>query len=138
MEINIRKLAISDQEKVEGLFLAKSSILKWNFPKFLDHSDCFGIVLEKNSQIIGFGALIRYNTPLHGTIGRLEDIFVHPDHQKKGYGKKIINELILLGEQLKLLQIVLTSNPKRAAARHLYTSLGFDLHETGIFVKNLS
>lgn len=137
MTANIRPTKITDKEKIEELFLAKNSTLKWDFLKFINHPDNFAAVLEENTQIIGFGALIRYHTPLHGIIGRLEDIFIHPNFQKKGYGKQIIAELIEIGENLKLQQIVLTSNPKRLAARHIYESLEFVLYETGVFVKNL-
>lgn len=133
---NLRPIEVEDSDGIKALFLEKNSKLKWDFSKFLNHPDCFAVVAMKNRNIVGFGALIRYHTPLHGIIGRLEDIFVHPDYRGKSHGENIVKELMRLGQKLKLEQIVLTSNPKRQIARHIYLSLGFNLYETGLFVKN--
>lgn len=136
MSVTIRMFKAKDREAVEGLFLEKNSQLKWNFFEFLLNSNYSNIVAEKNGVIIGFGTLIKYHTASNGRVGRLEDIFVHPDHQGRGYGKMIVKELTSLGERLLLNKIFLTSNRERAAARHIYESLGFVLYETGVFVKN--
>jgi N-acetylglutamate synthase-like GNAT family acetyltransferase len=133
----IRELTGKDRKEVEHLFSTQGEVLLWDFNSFVEHPDCFGVVLEISEIIFGFGALIRYITPKHGLIGRLEDVLIHSDFQSGGLGKLIIDELITLGEKLQLRQIVLTSNPKREAARHIYVSRGFVLYETGVFVRNI-
>jgi N-acetylglutamate synthase-like GNAT family acetyltransferase len=133
----VRELSKEDKGSVEDLFSADGANLLWNFESFIKHPDCFGVVLEINKRIVGFGSLIRYITPRHGLIGRLEDILVHPNFREGGLGKLIIDRLIALGEEFKLKQIVLTSNPKRDTARHIYLSRGFILYKTGVLVKNI-
>jgi GNAT superfamily N-acetyltransferase len=133
----VRELSKEDKRSVEDLFSDDGANLLWNFESFIKHPDCFGVVLEINKRIVGFGSLIRYITPRHGLIGRLEDILVHPNFRGSGLGKLIIDGLISLGEELRLKQIILTSNPRRDIARYIYISRGFFLYETGVFVKNI-
>lgn len=134
---NIRLIKKEDKNAIAELFKLKNTNLEWDYEEFYEHPNCYAVVLIKDEQIIGFGALIEYMTPKHGKIGRLEDILVHPEHEGHGYGKLLIHTLIQSGINIKLKQIVLTSNPKREVARHIYTKFGFELYETGVFIKNL-
>lgn len=135
MITEIRAINDNDQTEIEELFLLKNSHLKWHFTEFLQDKNCHALVFCENQKIVGFGALICYHTPLHGKIGRLEDIFINPEFRGKGYGKKIIKSLVEIGTTLKLNHLTLTSNQTRLLARQIYIDLGFEKYETEVFVK---
>lgn len=137
MTTEIRAITTSDQTAIEELFLLKNSQLGWQFVEFIQDTNCHAIIVCEDHKIVGFGALICYHTPLHGKIGRLEDIYIHPNFQEKGYGTQIIKTLVDMGTTLKLNKLTLTSNPTRLSARKIYLSLGFKKYETDVFVKQL-
>jgi GNAT superfamily N-acetyltransferase len=73
-----------------------------------------GCIEEK---IVGVGYLIEKE------IGGL---YVHPDFQRKGYGEKIVLQLIDFARLKKLDYVWLHSTP---TARNFYLNLGFELQE---------
>ena len=99
--------------------------------------NCHCLVIEHDKKIIGFGSIIIFLTPVHGHKGRIEDIIIHKDHRRQGLGKKLVQELIKIAKDKKIKSIHLTSSPKRVEARNLYKILGFEQHDTGVFVLNL-
>lgn len=68
--------------------------------------------------------LSTYNKPY----GIIDDVVVHGDYRGYSLGRLLTEALIGSAKTLGLKKIILSSNPdnpKRAAARHLYQSLGF-------------
>jgi N-acetylglutamate synthase-like GNAT family acetyltransferase len=128
MLIITRSVKILDKNKIEKLFLTKNIRLKWNFFEFMRKPECFAIVAENNKQIIGFGTLTIDISPLQGKTGRLEDIFIHPNHRKTSCKEQIIKKLIYLGEKINLDQFILKEDYKMAEL------LGFE-PSNGDFIK---
>ncbi len=98
-----------------------------------DHR-CHCVVLEDEEKVIGFGSLIVSLTAVNGYVGSIENVIVHEAYRGKGFGRKIMRELLDIAKKEKLKHVSLTSNPDRTAARNLYRSLGFQLWDTGYFV----
>jgi GNAT superfamily N-acetyltransferase len=73
------------------------------------------LVLKLGDEICGTGFL--YEEELGG-------VYVHPDHQRKGYGYKIVRELLQLAQKQKLKRVWLDATP---IAKPLYDKLGFIL-----------
>jgi len=94
-------------------------------------------VVESGGKIIGFGSISIYRAAVQGIIGAIHDIVVDGDYWGRGLGKEIMKRLILKAESRRVKSINLTSNPKRAAARKMYLSLGFEIKDTGYFEKKL-
>jgi ribosomal protein S18 acetylase RimI-like enzyme len=105
--------------------------------KALCESSTKCLVIENNSEIIGFGSLVPYYLPTVGEIGRIEDIIIDENYRGQGLGKKLISEIIKFAREYKILKLQLTSNPQRLAARNLYQDLGFQIKDTDVFVLDL-
>jgi len=67
----------------------------------------------------------------------VEDMIVDDAHRGKGYGKKMLLELIDWAKKEGIDTIELTSNPKRIAANELYKKAGFKLHPTNHYLYNI-
>ncbi|MFZ2803876.1 MAG: GNAT family N-acetyltransferase [Patescibacteria group bacterium] len=65
--------------------------------------------------------------------GRIEDVVVHPEFRGKGIGRGLIEQLIGHARRNEYELLSLTSSPKREAANHLYTNLGFERYETNVY-----
>lgn len=61
------------------------------------------------------------------TIGCVEDVFVSPAEQGRGYGKLMMTTLIAEARRRGLDRLELTSRPFRENANRLYRTLGFTL-----------
>jgi len=68
----------------------------------------------------------------------IEDMIVDESQRGKGYGRKILKNLISWAKSQKCETIELTTNPKRIAANELYKSEGFKLHETNHYLFTLN
>lgn len=130
-----RKLEEGDIPGVEKLF--KELVGSQKPPKIASlsaDSRTICLVAELAGEIIGFGCLSVYRTPTMGETGRIEDLIVSKNARGKGYGEKIMRELIAAGQKSGIKKISLTSNPMRKAARKLYRKLGFQKIMTDTFV----
>ena len=65
-------------------------------------------------------------------------MIVDEDQRGKGFGKKLIDSLINWAKDNKVEIIELTSNPARIAANELYKKVGFILHPTNHYLKNIN
>jgi len=64
----------------------------------------------------------------------VEDMIVDENCRGKGYGRKILKDLIQWAKSKNVEVIELTTNPKRIAANELYKSEGFALHPTNHYL----
>lgn len=82
----------------------------------------YTLVLEYNGTIIGTGTLLRSN---------ILGVFIHPSHQRKGFGKLIMQKLeeqaILNGENI----IILTSTP---ISHRFFESINYTILEEHYFM----
>lgn len=129
-----RKLKLTDKKEIEKIFeQLVGEKVKVNIKSLLEDKGANCIVLEEDKKLIGFASLIVHAVPSEGSVARVEDVIILDTHRGKGYGKKIMEELIKIAKKKKVKKINLTSNPKRVEARNLYASMGFELYETGVF-----
>jgi GNAT superfamily N-acetyltransferase len=68
-------------------------------------------------RLIGCGYLIKEE---------IGGIFVHPDYQKRGYGKQILDYLLQQAKTKKLIQVWLDATP---IAKDMYLKAGFEVVE---------
>lgn len=67
----------------------------------------------------------------------IEDVVVSEAYRGQGVARRLLEAAI--AEMPKEAQFIsLTSNPRREAARHLYTSLGFEPRDTVVFRRTLT
>ena len=90
----------------------------------------------ENGKLLGMGWLFPRQTLLRRQ-AVVEDMIVDEEHRGKGYGEKILRDLIAWGKEVGMDTIELTTNPKREAANSLYKKVGFWLHETNHYLLKL-
>lgn len=89
-------------------------------------------------KLIGMGWIFPRQTALRKQ-AVVEDMIVDNAYRGKGYGEKILLELLDWARKEDMDTIELTTNPARVAANALYQKVGFQLHPTNhylYFVKN--
>ena len=134
----IRTLKQEDSPRLLSLFLdLTSNPINFQIEAVLTDPNCHAIVLEDDGELVGFAALIMYQVPTKGRVGKIEDVVVAKAFQGQGLGGTLMDELIEVARKKGLQNITLTSNPKREPARKLYLKKGFQLLETGVFLLRL-
>src|SRR3989344_2995630 len=87
------------------------------------------ITLEENRQKIGRGFLYLLTNDLHQEpFGFIEDVFVEEAFRGRGFGEKIVAELITEAKKNKCYKLICTSRFSNDRAHHLYEKLGFKKH----------
>lgn len=92
--------------------------------------------IKKGGKLIGMGWIFPRQTLLrHQAV--IEDMIVDEKERGKGYGEKILHQLIAWAKKSGVEVIELTTNPKRVAANSLYQKADFKLHETNHYLLKL-
>lgn len=102
------------------------------FQELIDNPLLDMYFLEVEGKIVGMGSLHYVKTPVKKSAW-LESMVVHPEHQRKGYGKKITNHIISEARKKGVNYIELTSRPSRVAANIFYQKMNFELRNTGVY-----
>lgn len=84
-------------------------------------------------KLIGMGWIFPRQTLLRRQ-AVVEDMIVDNTYRGKGYGQKILLELIDWAKKEHMDVVELTTNPKRIAANELYKKVGFRLHPTNHYL----
>lgn len=95
--------------------------------------DGFVSRIYEGDKLIGMGWIFPRQTMLRRQ-AVVEDMIVDNDYRGKGYGKKMLLELLDWAKQENMDMIELTSNPARIAANELYKKVGFTLHPTNHYL----
>lgn len=89
-------------------------------------------LFELEGRIAGMASLHYMETLAKKSVW-VEDVVVHPDHQGKGLGKKIMKHVVGEAKKKGVKHIDLTSSPKRIAANKLYQKLNFEPRDTNVY-----
>ena len=89
------------------------------------------VVAVESNQVIATASLILEHKFLHrgGTIGHIEDVATHPDHQGKGAGSAVVRALVELARQSGCYKVILSCNDQNLA---FYSKVGFHRHDNGM------
>src|SRR3989344_5158851 len=89
--------------------------------------------IHDGERLVAMGWIFSRQTLLrHQAV--VEDMIVDENCRGKGYGRKILRDLIRWAKSKGVEVIELTTNPKRIAANELYKSEGFILHPTNPYL----
>lgn len=130
----IRKITAADFEFIYQLYMHPGTN-PWLLYEMMDKDSFRSIfnelldkdiiyLYEENGTAVGMFKLIRLQHRC-SHIAYLGGLAVHPDFSGKGYGKKIMQEIIELGRQLGLLRIELSAAVVNDKAIRLYEKNGF-------------
>lgn len=89
------------------------------------------VAVDEAGQIMGTASLILEHKFIHkgGTIGHIEDVAVHPNHEGKGVGSAVVRALIELARHSGCYKVILSCNDQNIA---FYSKLGFRRHDNGM------
>jgi len=95
--------------------------------------DVFVSKIYDGEKLVGMGWIFPRQTMLRRQ-AVVEDMIVDNAYRGKGYGKKILLDLLDWAKKEGMEMVELTTNPKRVAANELYKSVGFVLHPTNHYL----
>lgn len=82
--------------------------------------------LVLNNEIIGFSCCVLTEHPKEL---KLDKLYLHPHHQRKGYGAILVDDVKQYMRQLRLEQLTLTVNKNNASAIAAYQRYGFTISD---------
>lgn len=77
-------------------------------------------VVEQGAEFVAYGVIWFIVDELH-----IGNIAVHPDHQGKGIGRRMMHYILEEGRRRSMASVMLEVRPSNLPARALYESLGF-------------
>ena len=82
--------------------------------------------------IVGIALMCTYKV-ISGHKGWIEDVVVDEKWRGQGMGKQLMEKLLEVAREQGLSEVLLFSAPHRQAAIGLYTGLGFERRESGLY-----
>ena len=114
-----------------------ADIHQWAIDEVLSQGNAFICACcWEDEKLIGMASLATYKA-ISGYKGMVEDVVVSEAFRGKGLGRKLMERLIAESRNLQLSEILLFSGHHRKPAIALYTSLGFNLKNSGLYTLKL-
>ncbi|MBR9704384.1 GNAT family N-acetyltransferase [Candidatus Pacearchaeota archaeon] len=130
----IRKAKTKDY--LEVLILLKQLFFKNNLAEKKTKEIFLKAILDKNSiqlvkvfndKIIGYCCVVfREDIQSGGMVGYLSELIIDENYRKMGFGKKLLNEIIIESKKIGCKEIQFPSTFKRKRAHKFYESLDFN------------
>lgn len=131
------KLSSSDIKQIKRLVAQLDSTAVFKPGVFYKaQEDGYVNLIRIDKKIIGLGWIFPRQTLLRKQ-AVVEDMIVDQDYRGRGYGERILLNLIAWARKKGIEVVELTTNPKRIAANNLYKKFGFKLHITNHYLLNL-
>ena len=132
--MNIRKLEKNDINQVIEIW---TNSFSRNFdkpinPNYLSDPNSITIVMSEENIVIGV-ATLHIIKKLTRILGLIEDVAVNEDYRGLGIGKKLVKELIKIGNEKNCDKIVLSSSEKNSK---FYEKIGFQKNELQMVIRN--
>ncbi|MBR3163522.1 MAG: ribosomal protein S18-alanine N-acetyltransferase [Clostridia bacterium] len=123
MKIEINKMSVSDLDLIAEKLYEEFDDL-WNYNVFkseLESENSKYIVAKQNDEIIGYAGIW-----IAIDIAHITNIVVKKDMRRTGIGSLLLQELINMCKELKILEITLEVNEHNSNAISLYKKFGFE------------
>jgi ribosomal-protein-alanine N-acetyltransferase len=132
--MEIRKLENNDINQVIKIW---TNSFSRNFdkpinPNYLSDPNSITIVISEEKIIVGV-ATLHIIKKLTRILGLIEDVAVNEDYRGLGIGKKLVKELIKIGNEKNCDKIVLSSSEKNSK---FYEKIGFQKNELQMVIRN--
>lgn len=141
--MKIRKLLIDDIETCSKLLIATYNPSPWNnhwteetakryLLEFTSNDRFIGFVIEENDQIVGAMFAHRKVWWTNDEIF-IDELFIHPDQQGRGYGQLLMEKVEELSKELGLGGVTLLTN-SHLPAKLFYENKGYVVAENIVFM----
>lgn len=132
--MKIRKLEKNDFDQVIEIW---TNSFSKNFdkpinPNYLSDPNSITIVMSEENIVIGV-ATLHIIKKLTRILGLIEDVAVSENYRGQGIGKKLVKELIKIGNEKNCDKIVLSSSEKNSK---FYEKIGFQKNELQMVIRN--
>ena len=132
--MKIRRLEKNDFDQVIEIW---TNSFSKNFdkpinPNYLSDPNSITIVIAEENIIIGV-ATLHIIKKLTRVLGLIEDVAVNENYRGQGTGKKLLKELIKIGNEKNCDKIVLSSSEKNSK---FYEKIGFQKNELQMVIRN--
>ena len=132
--MKIRKLEKNDINQVIEIW---TNSFSRNFdkpinPNYLSDPNSITIVMSEENIVIGV-ATLHIIKKLTRILGLIEDVAVNKNYRGLGIGKKLVKELIKIGNEKNCDKIVLSSSEKNSK---FYEKIGFQKNEVQMVIRN--
>ena len=132
--MKIRKLEKNDFDQVIEIW---TNSFSKNFdkpinPNYLSDPNSITIVIAEENIIFGV-ATLHIIKKLTRILGLIEDVAVNENYRGQGTGKKLLKELIKIGNEKNCDKIVLSSSEKNSK---FYEKIGFQKNELQMVIRN--
>lgn len=113
---------------------------KWAIPIFTgrrqDSNVWMFVAVDDDERVLGTASVFLYPTYLHGGAyaAHIEDVAVHPDHQRKGIGRALVEHCLKRCRLANVYKVVLNCSPANIP---FYQKCGFRLTPDGLMRCNL-
>jgi ribosomal-protein-alanine N-acetyltransferase len=120
-QTEIRLMQPSDLKAVAAVERAAYAY-PWSLGIFRDCllAGYYSLVLDVGGCVTGYGIMSIAAAEAH-----LLNLCVHPSSQRMGYGRRLLNALLLKAEDSGVEKVFLEVRPSNRVALHLYRSVGF-------------
>ena len=138
MDLVLRSYEPGDREALVALWSICELTRPWNNPhrdidrKLARDGDNL-LVLEEDNQLIG-SVMVGYE----GHRGWVNYLAVHPDHQRQGLGRLLMNEAERRLRDLGCAKVNLQVRASNETAREFYRQIGYTVDEAVSFGKRLA
>ncbi len=103
----------------------------------LDNEHLVLAICRMDGQLAGMASMATYKV-ISGYKGMVEDVVVAGEFRGKGIGRALMEKLLREAQRLQLTEVLLFSGHHREAAIKLYTSLGFNLKQSGFYTLKIN
>lgn len=126
------------QNELAQLYLQLNAELRQlNLLEIMEQEENIDIVIGVDGiQLVGIAMMANYKV-VSGHKGMIEDVVVSEQYRGKGIGRKLMETLLNQAQNRGLDDVLLFSGHHRTAAIGLYKSLGFQLKNSGLYIKKL-
>lgn len=130
--VELQKLSFEDLGYVCDVELVKSRL------ENLDPNNECVFVAEVNSKVVGYVHIIIFNTLYYKSMANIQGMVVAKEHQRKGYGKELMNAAENWVREKGIEMIRLNSGFIRPEAHQFYRAIGYNNEKEQIrFMKEL-
>ena len=89
-------------------------------------SKVYRIFIDEQGEEIGHVYLYIIQNDLHDNpYGLVEDLFIHENFRKKGYGGQLIYDVLELAKELHCYKVIAQSRYDREGIHNMYKKIGF-------------
>lgn len=130
--VELQKLSFEDLGYECAVELVKSRL------ENLDPNNECVFVAEVNNKVVGYVHIIKFNTLYYKSMANIQGMVVAKEHQRKGYGKELMNAAEDWARERDIEMIRLNSGFVRPEAHEFYRAIGYSNEKEQIrFMKEL-